>query len=304
MNFALTVSDLLSVGAYEVLLAALAVYAAYSARGHKTAKTVVLCVVGFASQALIMLIITHTSLVPGAPTLPMHYFLYAVPFLLGVPMIILGFRNLHQRRSSLLLPFFWVVMIAAFMCYAVFSNAVDGVGLAYRSMNFVLPPFVLLAAIGVDGLVGNRQGNSRRILGAVAVGLCLCMASVGVYSSYASVVLEEPYFGYFWRYSSQEYQSSAWIAAVQGNHTVAGDYKVSYLLGEYFNQKVSVADGLKYLESDGAPPDLIYIYRQMYRNGYVFGSGSPVALPQNWTGKLSDYNQIYVNSEVTIYANP
>ena len=38
MNVALTVSDLLSVGAYEVLLVALAVYAVYSAKGHSAKK--------------------------------------------------------------------------------------------------------------------------------------------------------------------------------------------------------------------------------------------------------------------------
>jgi hypothetical protein len=304
MNIALTASDLLSVGAYTTLLVALAIYAVYSAKGHRMRKTVLLCTGGFASQALIMIIITHTSLSPGAPILPMHYFLYAVPFLLGVPLIIFGFQNLHQRRSSLLLPFFWVVMIAAFTCYAVFSNIPDGFGLAYRSMNFILPPFVLLAAIGIAGLVSNGQSNSRRILGAVAVGVCLCMVSVGVYSGYASVVLEEPYFGYFWRYQPQEYQASAWMATRVGNQTVAGDYKVYYLLDEYFGRNVSVGAGLEYLAGDGGAPDSIYVYRQMYRNGYVFGSGTPVALPQNWAGKLSDYNQVYVNSEVTVYANP
>ena len=195
-------------------------------------------------------------------------------------------------------------MISAFTCYAVFSSQADGLGLAYRSVNFILPPFVLLAAVGITGLTINRQANHRKFLGAVAVSLCLGMVSVGIYSEYASVVLEEPYFGYFWRYNHQEYEASSWIATGVGNQTVAGDYKVSYLLGEYFKQKVSVTDGLKYLDSDGTPPDLIYIYRQMYKNGYVFGSGTPVTLPQNWSSKLSGFNMIYVNSEVSVYANP
>jgi len=304
MSFVFSGSDLISVGAYEFLLVALAVYAVYIAKGHKIRKTVLLCAAGFASQALIMTVITHTSLSPGAPTLPLYYFLYALPFLLGVPLIMFGFQNLYQRRSSLLLPFFWVVMIAAFICYAVFSCSAEGIGLAYRSMNFILAPFVFLVSIGVAELVGNRQGCNRRLLGAVAVGVCVCMVTVGVYSGYASVMLEEAYFGYFWRYEPQEYQASAWLSTCQGNRTVASDYKVYYLLDEYFGKRVSITDGLDYFDGDGASPELIYIYRQMYRNGYVFGSGTPVALPQNWTAKLSDYNQVYSNIEVSVYANP
>lgn len=303
MNLTLTSSDLLSVGAYEVLLVALAVYAVYSAKGHTIKTTFLQSALGFALLILAILVITQKSLTPGAPTFPLYYLLYFVPFLLGVPLIIFGFQHLHQRQTSLLLPFFWIIVVSAFTCYAVFSSSADGVGLTYRSVNFILPPFVLLVAIGVAGFVSYTQGRRRRILGAVAVGLCLCMVAVGVYSEYASVVLEEPYFGYFWRYNPPEYQASTWIATGQGNQTMTGDYKVSYLLGEYFDQKVSITSCLEFLDSDGVPPDLIYIYRQMYKNGFVFGSGTPVTLPQNWTSKLSDYNTIYTNSEVTIYAN-
>jgi len=304
MNLTFTSSDLLSLGAYEVLLVALSVYAVNSAKGHSIKITLLQSCLGFALLALTILVTTQKSFTPGAPTFPFYYFLYFVPFLLGVPLIIFGFQHLHQRQTSLLLPFFWIIVISAFACYAVFSSSADGVGLTYRSMNFILPPFVLLVAIGIAELVSNKHGRSHRIMGAVAVGLCLCMVSVGIYSEYASVVLEEPYFGYFWRYKPQEYQASAWIATGQGNQTMAGDYKVSYLLGEYFQKEVSVTGGLKFLDSDGAPPDLIYIYRQMYKNGFVFGSGTPVTLPQNWTSKLSDFNKVYVNSEVTVYAKP
>lgn len=304
MNVTLTVSDLLSAGAYEVLLVALSVYAVYTAKGHSARKTIIQCTLGFTLLSLVALIITQTSLSPGAPTLPLYYFFYFLPYLLGVPLVVFSLRGLYQRRSPLLLPFFWVIMIAAFTCYAVFSSSADGVGLTYRSVNFILPPFMILVAIGVSGLVKGRSGFNRKIMAAAATILCLCMVSVGIYSEYASFVQEEPYFGYFWRYEPPEYQASSWISSGQDNQTVAGDYKVSYLLEGYFNVSVSVSDGLKYLDSDGTPPDLIYVYRQMYRNGYVFGSGIPISLPQNWTAKLSDYNIIYANMEVSVYAKP
>jgi hypothetical protein len=304
LNVSLTISDWLSVGAYGVILVSLAVYSVYVAKGHAIKKTILMCTSGFTLLLLVLLLITNTALLPTAPTLPIHYFVYAVPFLLGVPLIIYGFNDLHQRRSSLLFPFFWIIMVAAFTCYSVFANPLGGLGLAYRSVNFVLPPFVFLVAFGLCGLVGNHRGLNRKVLGAVAVGLCLCMVSVNVYSEYAAVVLEEPYFGYFWRYEPSEYQASAWIADSGNNHTVAGDFKVQYLLDQYFAQNVSILGGLEFLESDGSPPDVVYVYGQMYRNGYVLYSGTPVALPQNWTAKLVDFNQIYSNNEVTLYANP
>jgi len=169
-------------------------------------------------------------------------------------------------------------------------------------MNFLLAPFAFLVALGLYRLAADGQRVFRRLSTFSAVALVVCMASVGVYSVYAAVSLEEPYFGYFWRYEPSEVQAGSWVAAVAVNQTLAGDSKVRYLLNGYFNQSVSIGDGYKFLDGDGSPPELLYVYRQMYRNGYVLYQGSPVALPANWSEKLADYNQVYGNSEVTIYA--
>ncbi len=57
-----------------------------------------------------------------------------------------------------------------------------------------------------------------------------------------------------------------------------------------------------FFEGNGSAPKILYIYNQMYRNGYVLYQGIPITLPANWTDKLANYNCIYANSEVTIYA--
>ena len=132
--------------------------------------------------------------------------------------------------------------------------------------------------------------------------MLVLMVSINTFSLYSAVSLQEPYFGYFWRYEPSEYQASSWVAVNGANQTVAGDSKVYYLLNGYFDQNVSITQGLNYLDGDGSAPQILYVYSQMYKNGYVLYQGTPVVLPANWTNKLADYNCIYVNSEVTIYA--
>ncbi len=86
-----------------------------------------------------------------------------------------------------------------------------------------------------------------------------------------------------------------------GNQTLAGDVKVQYLIDGYFNGTVDVMAGYRYLDGDGEPPSVLYVYGQMSQNGYVLYQSSPVALPSGWAEKLSGYNCVYVNSEVSIY---
>jgi hypothetical protein len=296
-----TAADMLSLGAYEALLFGLSIYVAYSAKPPAAKKTLAYCAIWLLMISLVVILVTQVPLMPGAPTLPPHYLFYALPFIAGMPLAIYAFKDLRHRTPSLLTPLFWVVTAGAFSLFALFANLPGGVGLFYRSINFVLPPFLILIAFGLYRLAADRRVFRRLSVFAVGV-LAVCMASVGAYSVYATVSLEEPYFGYFWRYEPSEVQAGSWVAAAAVNQTVAGDSKVSYLLSGYFNRSVSISRGINYLDGDGSPPELLYVYRQMYRNGYVLYYGSPAALPPNWTDQLTGYNQVYGNSEVTIYA--
>jgi hypothetical protein len=128
------------------------------------------------------------------------------------------------------------------------------------------------------------------------------MATININTVYATVSLQEPYLGYFWRYEPSEFQAAKWLSTNISNQTVAGDSKVSYLIRDYFEKNVSTTAGLNYLQKNGSAPEILYIYNQMKTNGYVLYEGIPITLPQNWTDKLSSYDCIYANTEVTIYA--
>jgi uncharacterized membrane protein (DUF373 family) len=87
--------------------------------------------------------------------------------------------------------------------YGVFANSPEGIGFAFRSLNFLLPPLIILIVIGLYKLTTmshSFKGASSTKL--VAVGIILVLVTVNVYGLYAAVSLQEPYLGYFWRYSS------------------------------------------------------------------------------------------------------
>jgi|YelNatPaOPRAMG01_1025707.scaffolds.fasta_scaffold43139_2 hypothetical protein len=299
----LTSSDLLTVGAYQILIAALMVYVAFSAKNFSRKITILNAAVGFAAAFLFILLLTQVPLMSTAPLLPTYYLLYALPFIIAVPMIIFGLNELYQKNSKLITPLFWITSIIAFACYAVFANPVSGVSYVARSINFMLPPFLILVAIGVTKLFDlAKPFRTRKIIKFAAVAIILSMAALNTYTVYATVSLQEPYLGYFWRYEPSEYRASSWLATNIVNQSVAGDSKANYLVHGYFGLNVSVTAGLSYLAGDGSPPKVLYIYNQMKTNGYVLYQGIPVTLPSNWTDKLAPYDCVYTNNEVTIYA--
>ena len=299
----ITSESLVSVATYQILVISLVVYLAYSAKNSSMKRTLIKSAMGFVVIFLMTFLVTQVSLFPGAPTLPVSYFLYALPFIIGLPLCIFGLRGLYRRESKLLFPLFWVMGIFSFTLYAVFGNPSGGISLVYRSVNFVVPPLMILVAIGLYIFFSKpRNLDIRRITSVLAVVVIVSMVTVGTFTVYATVSLQEPYLGYFWRYEPSEFSASNWLITNSNNQSIAGDAKVSYLVKGFFDKSVSVTQGINYLGEDGSPPELLYIYSQMYQNGYVLYGGSPVLLPANWTDRLTDYNCIFVNTEVSIYA--
>jgi hypothetical protein len=246
---------------------------------------------------------TQISILPIAPIIPLRYFLYATPLIIAVPLTIFALSKLHQKKLSLLLPLFWLLPAIAFATYGVFANPPDGLTFAVRSIDFILPPLTILIAIGIYKLYTTpKHLKTRKLTKIIALIAVFSMVTLNTYSLYAAVSLQEPCLGYFWRYEPSEYHASNWIAINANNQTVAGDSKVYYLLHGYFNENVNIQQGLQYLDGNGSAPQILYIYNQMYTNGYVLYEGIPITLPANWTNKLTDYNIIYANSQVTIYA--
>ncbi len=300
----LSMNDLLSIAAYQVFFIAVFAYAAFVTKCFSAKVVALNCTLAFAASLAFAYMLTAVPLLPGAPMLPLRYLLYALPLIWAVALAIFGLNELYQRSSALLLPLFWLASILAVAGYAVFAGSLNGLGLAYRLVDFVLPPLAILGAIGFHRLVRAPKHRLRRSVTLVAVtAVAVLMVALSVYTLFAAVSLQEPYLGYFWRYHPSEYSAASW-AANRGSGSMAGDAKVCYLLGEYYGAKVSVMGGYQFLDGDGSPPQTFYVYSGMYTNGYVLYQGSAVPLPRNWTEKLGGYNQVYFNSEVTIYAKP
>ena len=296
------VSDILSMGAYEFAAAALTLYV-IGRRNKKSTKQLAWELVGILSVVIaILVVITRTSLLPTTPVVPVYYILFAMPFVIALPMVSISLNN-HSKKFSLMTPLFWLIPIVAFACYGIFANSAAGLSYAVRSINFLLPPLMILTGIGIYKLYQSANHPKTHTLTKVVVCvIILSMVTINVSSIYATVSLQEPYLGYFWRYEPSEYQASDWLTSNIQNQTVAGDLKVTYLVNKYSGVPVSVTSGLSYLQGNGSAPEILYIYNQMKANGYVLYQGIPVTLPENWTDKLSNYNCIYINSEVAIYA--
>jgi hypothetical protein len=295
-------SDILSVGAYEFAAAALTLYV-ISRTNKKSTKQLAWELVAILSVVIaILVVITRTSLLPTTPVVPVYYLLFAVPFVIALPLVSISLNN-HSKKFTLMTPLFWLIPVVAFACYGIFANSAEGLSYAVRSINFLLPPLMILTGIGLYKLyTAANHPKSRTLTKIVACAIILSMATISINSVYATVSLQEPYLGYFWRYEPSEYQASSWLSTNIINQTVAGDNKVNYLVNQYFGDNVSVTAGLSYLQGNGSAPEILYIYNQMKANGYVLYQGIPVTLPANWTDKLSNYNCIYINNEVAIYA--
>jgi hypothetical protein len=65
---------------------------------------------------------------------------------------------------------------------------------------------------------------------------------------------------------------------------------------------MDVSGGLEFLGGSGVKPALLFVYPEMYINGYVVYSGNVAPLPENWSNKLLSLNQVYANNMVSIYA--
>ena len=300
----LTASDFITVGAYATLVTSGIIYVVLKPLKTTPTGTILKCSLSFLIATGILLLITRVPFLPGAPTLPVTYFLYATPFLIAAPLIAYGLNDLQKNNFSLVVPVFWLAAILSLAMYTVFANVLGGAGFIYRFLDFLLPPMVALAAVGLYKAHGAVPWHLKtwRFSKFAAVALIVIMAVTSAYTLYAAVSLQEPYLGYFWGYKPTEYAASNWVSLNGNNQTVAVDVKTQYLLSDYFGVNVSTYSGLNYLQGNGSPPNIIYIYNQMKTNGYVLYEGSPVTLPVNWTDKLSDYNIVYANNEVTIYA--
>jgi hypothetical protein len=300
---AVTPSDLLSAASYQVLALAVTLYLTFKPQKTSNWKTPLTCIASAAIISLIAFLCTKRPITPDAPTLPSHYMLYAAPFILASPLIVLGVGELRGMPSeNSHAPLFWLSALVGLEAYAVFGDSPLGLTLAYRTLDFLCIPLIILSALGLQRLYKAR-GGSRRAAKAAAITALIAVAALNSYNMYASVSLQERYMGYFWLYRQPEYCAAAWVKGTACNQTIAGDVKASYMLSDYFGLNVNALQGLQYLTGKtGSKPQILFTYEQMERNGYVIYGGYSVDLPENWMEKTFQLNLIYSNRVAHIYA--
>lgn len=298
----LTYNEWLSVASYQLILLSIATYLTSRSSAYTRKQTVIAVLATVASVLLYVILTLKESILPGlTTTVQNHVLLYISPYFITVPVIILG--HIYQKRSNTSpASLFWLTTILGLQAYALFSGSNESIGIWIRAPNFQYPPLAILSAMGFYWLFKATKTRVRMFIKPAVIATLLIIATINIYSLYSAVSLQDRYMGYHWLYRVQEYRAGAWIARNAINATVAGDIKVSYLVKGYFDVDVDVFQGLRYLtENNQNPPEILYVYSQMLKNGYVFGLHG-VDLSENWTDKTSQLDFIYSNGLASLYA--
>lgn len=301
LKVTVTSSDVLSILSYQIISFISALYFVFKPASHSLKRTVFSCVLGVFLVLFIFFLTTERSIVPGAPKLPGYYLLYAAPFIFISPLMVLGFGMIKGMKDErYVLPLFWFSVLLGLEGYAIFGNSPLGLVLAYRVLNFLWLPLIIISTLGLYRLLAiNNLGKISKLAMSLVMIFVVLLNS---YDFYASVSLQERYLGYFWLYTQPEYAASKWITAVT-NQTIVGDVKISYLLSGYFNAQTNPIQGLQYLAGSASNIKhmILFIYDQMLRNGYVIYGGYSVDMSKDWVEKVNSLNLVYSNGQVKVY---
>ncbi|MBS7627726.1 DUF1616 domain-containing protein, partial [Candidatus Bathyarchaeota archaeon] len=143
--------DWISAASYQLVSFASALYLAFKPSSSSRKRTPLTCVVASIVAFTLAFLATRRPLVPGAPVLPSRYLLYASPLIIAAPLSVLGHgASKSVKNCYAVLPLFWLATVLGLEGFAIFGNVEPGLGLtlAYRGVNFLLPPFFILCAIG------------------------------------------------------------------------------------------------------------------------------------------------------------
>jgi hypothetical protein len=243
-------------------------------------KTIFICLLSIILASLFAFLCTKRSIIPNAPILPNHYIFYAIPFILISPLIFLGLEEIYNMKDECIF-LFWFAVIIGLGFYVIFGNSLLSLPLVGRTLNFLSPPLAIICAFGINRLYLAKYKNLAKLI-ATTFFLLIIMLN----------------FYYFWLYRIPEYKACEWISFAI-DKTIVGDIKISYILKNYFNMKVDIYQGLKYL-IEGISKPQIFIYDQMMNNEYNIDT--IYQLPKNWMEKIYNLNLIYSNTLIEIYS--
>ncbi|MEM2894157.1 MAG: DUF1616 domain-containing protein [Candidatus Bathyarchaeia archaeon] len=303
-NFILKI-DWLSAASYQLI--------AFSSALHLTLKQhtpsrkrPIICITASLIAFTLAFLATKRPLAPGAPILPEHYLIYASPFIVAAPLSTLGYSESRSPKIDCkILPLFWLAAVLGLEGYAVFGNVEPGLGLtlAYRGVNFLLPPLFILSALGFIRLSEDEFSSLPKPSKALAIIILIIVSASNLSAFHATLFKQERYIGYFWLYRLSEYRAGTWISSTCGNRTIACDVKFAYLLRHYFGLRVEESRGLLYLIGKGSSePEFLLTYDQMLKSGYVVYGGYSVDLPENFMERAYKLSLIYSNGRVDGYA--
>jgi hypothetical protein len=301
-KYTLTLSDLLSAASYQIVTFSLAMYVTLKPSTYSKTRTLFSTSAAIAVALFLTLLLMKKPILPGVPVQPTHYLLYDLPYILLPPLFILGYGYHRQNKTGASkASIFWFASVIGVGSYALFSNSPFSMSLTYRTLNFLNPIAAIFVATGLYRLTSGNNAQAKRLLGMTAVvATILIIVASNVYSMYASVSLQERYMGYVWLYTQQEFEAGNWIAN-RSNVVVAGDLKTFHFFHDYYALDVDVLKGYEYLTDDSeTPPQILYIYGQMQKNGYVIGYYG-LDLPENYMEKVSQLNQIYSNGYASFH---
>jgi hypothetical protein len=298
--------DWLSAASFQLVFFASMLYLAFKPHSTSRGKSIILCVAALSAALTLAFLATRRPLVSGAPVLPLHYLLYAGPFVAAAPLAILGYRAYKSLNNEhAILPLFWLAVVLGLEGYAVFGNVEPGLGLtlAYRGVNFLLPPLFILCAAGFLGLLEGKAKSLRRFTKVSAVTVLMVILTLNLFTFYAAIFVQERYIGYFWLYRLPEYRAGLWVSSACSDEIVTGDVKFAYLLKCYFGLEVDEFQGLLYLSGkSSSKPEILLTYDQMTRNGYVVYGGYSVDMPENWMERSGNLSLVYSNGIADVHA--
>lgn len=161
----------------------------------------------------------------------------------------------------------WLLALLSFEVFAVLVEPPGAVSLAYRTLDFLFMPLSIIASLSMLG------GGARKVA-AAGISAVLVLNSFMLYSTLTG---SETYTGHFWLYNSQDLRLAAWINKSLTNTTFSGDVRTSYLYEGLFHIEVDVDNGFKVVNGERLHGVLI-TYTDMFRDGFVMGSGNIVAV--------------------------
>jgi len=299
-----TADETLMALSFQVIAFTLAAYLALKPYNYSRNGAIISTTAAKAFTAAIVIIILFTNFSPKpyfTPTVQRHILPYLLPYYLIIPFIVQGYIACRRICSPVPL-IFWFSAVFGLQAYSLFTSTGLDLTLWIRTPNFLYPPAAIIAA---QGLYKTYKIGGKKIFQTLAkltvIVVILAILATNLYSLHASVNLQDRYMGYHWLYTRQEYFAGSW-ASKSCDGTIAGDMKVSYLIDYYYKLNVDILQGYRYLaEETRVRPKLLFVYGQMFRNGYVLGLHG-IELPSGWTRKLYELNQIYANGLTMLYA--